>query len=67
MFRYVGLLPIQLTDNLVNGHCTALKCLQDAEAARLPKYLESARDQFDHLLVDHRLPSGRTKSALFTI
>jgi hypothetical protein len=25
VFRDVGLIPIQLTDNLVNGHCTALK------------------------------------------
>ena len=68
VFRYVGLIPVQLDDNLVNGHCTALKCLQDAEAARLPENLESAGDQLDHLLVDHCLPSNRSgRVKLFTI
>lgn len=67
VFRYIGLIPVQLADNLINGHCTALKCLQDAEAARLPKYLKPVRDQLDHFLVDHRLLSGRTKRVLFTI
>ena len=66
VFRYVGLIPVQLADNLVNGHCTALKCLQDAEAARLPENLESAGDQLDHLLVDHGPPSGQIKDS-FTI
>ena len=66
VFRYVGLIPFQLADNLVNGHCTALKCLQDAEAARLPENLESAGDQLDHLLVDHRSPAGQIKDS-FTI
>ena len=66
VFRYVGLISVQLADNLVNGHCTALKCLQDAEAARLPENLESAGDQLDHLLVDHRSPSGQIKDS-FTI
>jgi len=66
VFRYVGLIPFQLADNLVNGHCTVLKCLQDAEAARFPENLESAGDQLDHLLVDHRPPSEPTKD-LFTI
>ena len=66
VFRYVGLIPVQLADNLVNGHCTALKCLQDAEAARFSENLESAGDQLDHLLVDHRPPSGQIKD-LFTI
>ena len=64
VFRYVGLIPVQFADNLANGHCTALKCLQDAEAARLPENLESAGDQLDHLLVDHRPPSGQTKGLL---
>jgi hypothetical protein len=41
--------------------------LQDAKTARFSEHLESAGDQFDHLFVDHRLPSRRTKSALFTI
>jgi hypothetical protein len=66
VFRYVGLIPVQLADNLVNGHCTTLKCLQDAEAARFPENLESAGDHLDHLLVDHRPPSEQTKD-LFTI
>ena len=66
VFRYVGLIPVQLADNLVNGHFTVLKCLQDAEAARFPENLESAGDQLDHLLVDHRPPSEQRKD-LFTI
>jgi hypothetical protein len=41
--------------------------LQDAKTARFSEHLKSAGDQFDHLLVDHRLHSGRTKSTLFTI
>jgi len=66
VFRYIGLIPVQLADNLVNGHCTALKCLQDTEAARLSENLESAGDQLDHLLVDHCSPSGEIKDS-FTI
>ncbi len=67
MFRYVGLISVQVTDNFIDRSRSALKCLQDAKTARFSEHLESAGDQFDHLLVDHRLPSGRTKSALFTI
>lgn len=66
VFRYIGLIPVQLADNLINGHCPALKCLQDADAAGFPENLESARDQLDHLLVDHRPPSGQIKDS-FTI
>lgn len=66
VFRDVGLIPVQLADNLINGHCTALKCLQDAEPARFPENLESAGDQLDHLLVDHCSPSGQIRGS-FTI
>jgi hypothetical protein len=66
VFRYVGLIPVQLADDLVHGPCTALKCLQDAEAARLPENLESPGDQLDHLLVDHGPPSRQIKDS-FTI
>ncbi len=57
MFRYVRLISFQGLDDLVDGHCFTLKCLQDAQAARFPEDLESAGDHLDHLLVDHRLSS----------
>ena len=66
VFRYVGLIAVQLTDNLVDRSRSVLKCLQDAEAARLPENLESAGDPLDHLLVDHRPCSGQIKDS-FTI
>jgi len=66
VFRYVGLIAVQVTDNLVDGSRSALKCLQDANAARFPEHLKSAGNQLDHLLVDHRPPSGQMKDS-FTI
>jgi hypothetical protein len=35
VFRYVRLISLQRLDDLADGHCFTLKCLQDAEAARL--------------------------------
>ena len=66
VFRYVGLIAVQVTDNLVDGSRSALECLQDANAARFSEHLKSTGNQLDHLLVDHRPPSGQIKE-LFTI
>jgi len=66
VFRYVGLIAVQVTDNLGDRSRSALKCLQDANTARFSEHLESAGNQLDHLLVDHLPPSGQTKD-LFTI
>ena len=64
VFRYVGLIPFQVTDNLVDRSRSALKCLQDAKTARFSEHLESASDQLDHLLVDHRLTFRTDKACL---
>lgn len=66
VFRDVGLITHQVTDNLVDRFRSALKCLQDANTARFSEHLESAGNQLDHLLVDHCSPSGQMKD-LFTI
>src|SRR5271157_823793 len=55
VFRYVRLISFQALDDLVDGHGSALKCLQNAQAARLAEDLEAAGNQFDHLPVDHIL------------
>jgi hypothetical protein len=55
VFGDVGLIPVQVTHNLVHRHNSALKGLQDAEAARFREHLKSAGNQFDHFLVDHAL------------
>jgi|ERR1051326_7609666 len=66
VFRDVGLITHQVTDNLADRFRSALKCLQDANTARFSEHLESPGDQLDHLLVDHCSPSGQIKG-LFTI
>lgn len=66
VFRDVGLIAFQITDNLVDRSRSALKCLQDTNTARFSEHLESAGDHLDHLLMDHRPTSGQTKR-LFTI
>ena len=66
VFRDVGLIALQITDNLVDRFRSALKCLQDANAARFSEHPESAGNQLDHLFVDHRPPSEQTER-VFTI
>lgn len=53
MFRYVGLIPLQRMDNLVDRHGPLLEHLQNTQAARLPQDLEPTGNKFDHFAVDH--------------